>query len=59
MFGGKLSTANITPHSTTGIGRWPKKSFIARFKSFDIKTYSPILQLMNLILLCPGQFMEE
>ncbi len=41
MFGGTLSTANITPDSTTGIGRWPKESFVARFKSFDIKTYTP------------------
>jgi mono/diheme cytochrome c family protein len=32
---GTVTSANITPHETTGIGSWTKEQFIARFKQFD------------------------
>ncbi len=35
MFGGTLQSANITPDSVTGIGRWSKADFINRFKTYD------------------------
>lgn len=39
---GPLQTANITPDPETGIGRWTKEAFIARFKSYDLsKGYQP------------------
>ena len=34
MFGGTLRSANITPDSATGIGRWTKTDFIGRFKAY-------------------------
>lgn len=33
--GGTVRTANITPDEETGIGKWTKDMFIARFKTFD------------------------
>ena len=33
--GGTVRTANITPDNETGIGKWTKEIFIARFKNFD------------------------
>ncbi|MPR36833.1 c-type cytochrome [Salmonirosea aquatica] len=35
MFGGTLRSANITPDSLTGIGRWTKADFVDRFKAYD------------------------
>ncbi len=32
---GTVRTANITPDSETGIGKWSKEYFISRFKQFD------------------------
>ena len=32
---GILRTANITPDEETGIGKWTKEQFIAKFKAFD------------------------
>lgn len=39
MPSGTVQSANLTPDLATGIGQWPKKTFIARFKSFDPKTF--------------------
>ena len=39
--GGLLVSANITPDKTTGIGTWTKEAFIARFKAYDLATYTP------------------
>lgn len=36
---GTVQSANLTPDLATGIGHWSKKAFIARFKSFDPKTF--------------------
>ncbi|GHB75383.1 hypothetical protein GCM10007390_31400 [Persicitalea jodogahamensis] len=35
LLGGTLRSANITPDPATGIGRWSKADFVARFKAFD------------------------
>ena len=32
---GTLRPANITPDTETGIGRWTKEAFVARFKAYD------------------------
>lgn len=38
---GLLLASNITPDKETGIGTWTKERFIARFKAFDLSTFSP------------------
>jgi mono/diheme cytochrome c family protein len=32
---GTIRSANITPHSETGVGKWTKEEFIKRFKTYD------------------------
>ncbi|MDP0502009.1 MAG: cytochrome c [Verrucomicrobiota bacterium JB022] len=39
--GGIARSRNISPDHETGIGRWTREMFIARFKSFDLLTYRP------------------
>jgi len=39
--GGKLTSANITPDISTGIGSWSKEAFIQRFKAFGDIAYHP------------------
>jgi hypothetical protein len=36
-----LTSANISPDNSTGIGKWTKKQFISRFKQFDNGTIKP------------------
>ncbi len=38
---GTILTANITPDKETGIGTWTKQHFVARFKAYNLETYSP------------------
>ena len=38
---GMIVTPNITPDIATGIGSWTKQKFVARFKAYDLATYSP------------------
>jgi len=38
MSGGTVRSANITPDSATGIGKWSKENFISFFKTFDSDT---------------------
>lgn len=38
---GIVKSANLTPDQETGIGSWTKETFIARFKAFDTKTFTP------------------
>ena len=38
---GKVTSANITPHKTTGIGQWTKETFVARFKAYDPESFNP------------------
>jgi hypothetical protein len=38
---GIVKSANLTPDQETGIGAWTKEAFIARFKAFDAKTFTP------------------
>ena len=33
--GGRVRSANITPHETTGIGAWTEEVFVAKFKEFQ------------------------
>ncbi len=35
MPGAVLNSANLTPDTETGIGKWTKEAFIARFKAYD------------------------
>lgn len=37
--GSIVRSANITPHSETGIGKWTEEMFIRRFKSYSDSTY--------------------
>lgn len=37
--GGVLYTANITPDMETGIGKWTKEAFVARFKTYADSSY--------------------
>jgi hypothetical protein len=37
--GSKIRSANITPDETTGIGKWTKEQFIARFKMYADSSY--------------------
>lgn len=37
---GTVRSANLTPDMDTGIGRWTRKQFIARFKTFDLPSDS-------------------
>jgi cytochrome c553 len=39
--GAVLRSANITPHSTDGIGAWDRATFIARFKQYADSSYVP------------------
>lgn len=39
--GGVVRTANITPHPVTGIGKWTKAQFVARFKLYADSAYHP------------------
>ncbi|MDI9874385.1 MULTISPECIES: c-type cytochrome [Bacteroidota] len=36
---GKLVSPNITPDNETGIGKWTKEAFVARFKAYSDSTY--------------------
>lgn len=47
--GSVVRSPNITPHEQTGIGRWTKSQFIARFKMYADSTYA----LPNV---APGEF---
>jgi mono/diheme cytochrome c family protein len=38
---GTLRTPNITPDSETGIGKWTKDQFIARFRAYADSSYHP------------------
>lgn len=38
---GTVTSANITPDTHTGIGRWTKADFIARFRAFDSRRFKP------------------
>ncbi len=38
---GTLSSANITPDLETGIGKWTKEQFVAKFKAFADSSYKP------------------
>lgn len=44
---GTVRSANISPDSITGIGKWAKNEFIARFKSMDPEKYPPVETGMN------------
>ncbi len=40
--GGVVRSANLTPNPETGLGKWTKETFIARFKAYDpAKGYMP------------------
>jgi mono/diheme cytochrome c family protein len=39
--GGVLTTSNLTPDATTGIGNWTEEMFISRFKAFADSSYLP------------------
>lgn len=41
MPSGLLTTPNITPDKETGIGKWTKEAFIARFRSYADSSYKP------------------
>ena len=41
MPNGTLLSANITPDKETGIGKWTKQHFVARFKAYNLATYNP------------------
>jgi hypothetical protein len=38
---GIIRSANITPDMETGIGKYTKEAFVARFKAYDIASYNP------------------
>ena len=38
---GILRTANLTPDKETGLGNWSEDDFVAKFKSYDLSTYTP------------------
>lgn len=52
--GGKVYSANITPHETSGIGSWTEEMFVLRFKQFQDST-----NLINQSLVNPGEFQTE
>lgn len=52
--GGLVTSANITPHETTGIGTWTEEMFIARFKQFEDSTNA-----INQTMIEPGTFQTE
>lgn len=52
--GGKVYSANITPHEATGIGAWTEEMFIDRFKQFQDST-----KAINQDLVEPGTFQTE
>lgn len=39
--GGIVSSTNITPHKTTGIGSWTKEQFVKRFKMYVDSSFAP------------------
>lgn len=39
--GGIVSSTNITPHKTTGIGSWTKEQFVKRFKMYVDSSFVP------------------
>jgi len=52
--GSLLVSANITPDTGTGIGKWTKEAFIFRFKSYSPGTFSPpVLQTGEMQTIMP------
>ncbi|MBL0742292.1 c-type cytochrome [Chryseolinea lacunae] len=50
LHNGKIvRSANITPHPTSGIGKWTKEYFISRFKACDSLSYEQI-KAMNTVM---------
>lgn len=39
--GSIVRSSNISPHPTTGIGKWTKENFVARFKAYADSSYAP------------------
>jgi hypothetical protein len=39
--GGVVRSANLTPDPETGLGKWTKEQFLARFKAYDDSTFVP------------------
>jgi hypothetical protein len=52
--GGIVTSANITPDVSTGIGSWTEDAFIARFKSFQDSS-----NVINKNVVKPGDFNTE
>ena len=51
---GILLGANITPDKETGIGKWTKQKFVARFKAYNLGTFQPrVLDKEDLMTVMP------
>ncbi|MCX6286650.1 MAG: cytochrome C [Bacteroidetes bacterium] len=51
---GTILASNITPDKETGIGTWTKQRFVARFKAFNLSTFSPpVLENADMVTVMP------